>query len=132
MCVWRTLGYYMVLFLAALKGISKDYYEAASIDGAGKVASFFKITLPMLTPTIFFALCTCLIDAFQMFNEVFILTDGGPARSTQTLVYKIYRLAFTELKMGTAAVWAWALFVIILAVTLVQFKFQKKWVNYDA
>ncbi|GHU87607.1 sugar ABC transporter permease [Spirochaetia bacterium] len=131
MAVWQGIGYFMIIFLAGLNGISDTYYEAASIDGAGKVYCFFKITLPLLTPTLFFVLTMMLINCFQVFNEVYMLTGGGPAQSTRTIVFEIYETAFRHYKMGEAAVLAWFLFIIIFTVTILQFNLSKKWVNYD-
>ncbi len=131
LAVWRDVGYYVVLFLAGIKGISGSYYEAARIDGASQVSCFFKITLPLLTPTIFFAVTMMLINGFQVFNETYMLTRGGPADATKTIVLEIYNNAFQYFKMGSAAVYSWILFVVILIATLVQFITSKKWVNYD-
>lgn len=130
--VWRCLGHHMVLYLAGLRGINPTYYEAARIDGASSVRCFFNITLPMLSPTIFFTLCTSMINSFQVFDEVYMLTEGGPGRSTQTIVYRIFTTAFQNLKLGRASVMAWSLFVIIMIFTAIQFTMQKYWVNYDA
>lgn len=131
LAVWRDVGYYVVLFLAGIKGISGSYYEAARIDGANQINCFFKITLPLLTPTIFFAVTMMLINGFQVFNEPYMLTRGGPADATKTIVMEIYNNAFQYFKMGSAAVYSWILFVVIMAVTLIQFITSKKWVNYD-
>jgi multiple sugar transport system permease protein len=131
LAVWQATGYYMVIFLAGLNGIDNTYYEAANIDGAGKIYSFFRITLPLLTPTLFFVFTMMLISSFQIFNEVFMLTRGGPANATRTIVLQIYDLAFQYFRMGEAAVVSWILFIIILIVTMIQFKFSNRWVNYD-
>jgi multiple sugar transport system permease protein len=131
LAVWQATGYYMVIFLAGLNGISSTYYEAASIDGAGKVCCFFKITLPLLTPTLFFVFTMMLISGFQVFNEVFMLTRGGPANASRTIVLQIYDTAFQYFRMGEAAVYSWILFIIIFIVTILQFKFSKRWVTYD-
>lgn len=132
LAVWRDIGYYVVLFLAGIKGISESYYEAARIDGATTRHCFFKITLPLLTPTIFFSLTMMMINSFQVFNEVFMLTRGGPADATKTIVLEIYNNAFQFFKMGDAAVYSWILFLIIMVVTLLQFHVSDRWVNYDA
>ena len=131
MTVWQGAGYNMVIFIAGIKSIPETYYEAAIIDGAGKWDCFRKITLPMLTPTIFFIVTMMLIGGFQVFNEAYMMTRGGPADATNVIVLQIYNLAFQFFKMGPAAVLSWMLFVIILVVTLVQFKYSRKWVNYD-
>ena len=130
--IWRSMGYHMVLYLSGLRGINPTYYEAARIDGANSVHCFFNITLPMLSPTIFFTLCTSMINSFQVFDEVYMLTSGGPCRTTQTIVYRIFTTGFESLKLGRASVMAWTLFVIIMVFTAIQFAMQKYWVNYDA
>lgn len=130
--IWRSMGYHMVLYLSGLRGINPTYYEAARIDGANSVHCFFNITLPMLSPTIFFTLCTSMINSFQVFDEVYMLTSGGPGRATQTIVYRIFTTGFESLKLGRASVMAWTLFVIIMVFTAIQFAMQKYWVNYDA
>jgi multiple sugar transport system permease protein len=132
MAVWQSIGYYMIIFLAGLNGISNTYYEAANIDGAGKIHCFFRITLPLLTPTLFFIVTMMLIGGFQVFSEMFMITGGGPSDSTKSIVMQIYNEAFRYFRMGDAAVLSWILFIIILTVTLIQFKFQNRWVNYDA
>ncbi|MDR1106987.1 MAG: sugar ABC transporter permease [Treponema sp.] len=129
--VWQMTGYYMVIFLAGLNGISRTYYEAAKIDGANKVQVFSRITLPLLTPTLLFILTMMFIGGFQIFNEPYMLTRGGPADATKTIVLEIYNTAFLYFRMGDAAVYSWLLFVIIFIVTVIQFKFSSKWVNYD-
>jgi len=131
MAVWQGIGSNMIIFLAGLNSISDTYYEAATIDGAGKIHCFFKITLPMLTPTLFFILTMMLIGCFQVFNEVYMITGGGPAQSTRTIVLEIYDHAFYYWRMGEAAVLSWLLFAIIFVVTFIQFKMQGRWVNYD-
>jgi multiple sugar transport system permease protein len=131
MATWQSIGYYMIIFLAGLNSISDTYYEAASIDGAGPVHCFFRITLPLLTPTLFFILTMMLIGGFQVFNEMYMLTRGGPAEATKSIVMEIYNTAFRYFRMGDATVLSWILFTIIFTITVIQFKFSKKWVNYD-
>lgn len=123
--VWMQMGYYMVIFLAGLQDIPKDYYEAASIDGAGKISQFFNITLPSLKNTIVFVLVTTLIGSFQAYDTIAIITKGGPAGSTTLAVQDIYESAFLLYDMGYAASKAINLFVIILAFSLIQFKLMK-------
>lgn len=130
MITWQGMGYYYLLFLAGLKHIPREYYEAAAIDGAGRLQQFRHITLPLLSPTTFFILTTMLIGAFNIFNEPYILTGGGPAYATYTIVLYVYDLAFSFFRMGEAAVASWALFVILIAVTLVQFRLSSRWVHY--
>lgn len=128
--VWQ-FGSAMVIFLAALKGVSKDLYEAASIDGAGKWRQFFSITLPMISPVIFYNLITQLNAAFQEFNGPFVITKGGPNGSTTLISMLIYNNAFTKFDMGMASAQAWILFIIVAALSSVAFISQKKWVYYS-
>lgn len=130
MSVWKNFGYYVVIFLAGLQGISRDLYEAAMIDGANGIKQFRYITLPMITPVAFFSIVMATISSFKVFEQVYILTEGGPGRSTMTLVQYIYFNSFQQYKMGYASAAAIFLFLIIFAVTLIQFRGQKKWVNY--
>ncbi len=130
--VWKDMGYFGLMLLAGLQGINRDYYEAAAIDGAGRVKRFFKITLPLLTPTIFFVLIISMINSFQIFPQVVIMTpDGGPGGSTMVMVERIYKYGFTYYKMGVASALSWILFLIIMVLTFVQMKLQHRWVNYD-
>ncbi len=131
MSVWKGMGYNMVLFLAGLQGIPRHLYEAAEIDGASGQRQFWRITLPLLTPTTFFVLIMSIIGSFQVFEQAYIMTRGGPVRSTVTTVYYIYENGFQWHKMGYASTVAWALFAMILAVTLVQWRFQDRWVFYE-
>ena len=128
--VWKQAGYYMVIILAGLQAIPSQLYEAASIDGAGGLVKFFKITLPMLSPTMFMVTILSIINSFQVFDLINIMTEGGPGRSTNVLVYRIYQEGFQKLKFGYASAMAYFLFFIILIITLIQFRGQKKWVNY--
>jgi multiple sugar transport system permease protein len=128
--VWMNVGYNMIIYLAGLQGIPKALYEAARIDGAGPIKSFFKITVPMLSPTSFFVLITCIIQSFQVFAAIFIMTDGGPGTSTSVLTYYIYQAGFSFYDMGYASAMAWVLFLIVFAITIFQWRGQKKWVNY--
>ncbi|WP_311081104.1 sugar ABC transporter permease [Paenibacillus polymyxa] len=128
--VWLGLGYNMVIFLAGLQGISKSYYEAAEIDGASKFQQLRYITLPLLSPTTFFVTIMMVISSFQVFDQAFVMTNGGPAKASYTLVYHIYDQAFIDFTMGESAAAAMILFVIILVFTLLQFKMQKRWVHY--
>jgi multiple sugar transport system permease protein len=130
MNAWRMMGYYYLIFLAGLKGIPSMYYEAASIDGANKFQTFRYITIPLLSSTTFFIVITMLISVFNIFEEPFILTRGGPAYSTYTLSMYIYFKAFKEFNMGEAAVASIVLFILLGLVTAVNFKLSKRWVNY--
>lgn len=127
---WKDLGYVMVLLLAGLQGIPPDYYEAASVDGASRWARFRHITLPLLTPASFFVLIISLINSFQVFDQVWVMTGGGPAGASSVVVEQVYVNAFRYSQMGYASAMSWLLFVVILAVTLVQFRLQNRWVNY--
>lgn len=128
--VWKGLGSSMIIFLAGLQNIPGDLYHAATIDGAGAWRRFRNITLPMLSPTTFFVLVITLINAFQVFEQTYVLTKGGPANSTLTLSYYIYQNAFQFFQMGKAAAVSYVLFAIIFSVTLLQFRVQKRWVFY--
>ncbi len=128
--IWKNIGYCIVIFLAALQGVSPSYYEAASIDGASKVQQFLKITVPLVSPTTFFLVITNMIMAFRTFEEVQILTNGGPGTTTYTMVFSIYKEAFEQFDMGFSSAASWVYFLVVLAVTVVQFLGQKKWVNY--
>ncbi len=132
MSIWQAMGYDMIILAAGLKSIDDTYYEAAYIDGATKWKSFWQITLPMLTPTLFYLLVMHFIGFFQMFDAAFVMTKGGPGHATETIVMQIYNIAFAYFRMGEASTYAWILFVVIFAITLVQFTLQNKWVNYDA
>ncbi|MEG0305294.1 MAG: sugar ABC transporter permease [Oscillospiraceae bacterium] len=130
--VWKDMGYFGLMLMAGLQGISREYYEAASIDGASKIRQFFRITLPLLTPTLFFVMIISMISSFQLFPQVMIMTpDGGPGGSTMVMVERIYKYGFKYYEMGYSAAYSWILFAIILVLTAVQMKLQNKWVNYD-
>ncbi len=121
----------MIVWLAGLKGISESYYEAAELDGAGSWQKFWRITVPMLTPYIFFNLVMGLIGCFQIFSQAFIMTQGGPVNSTLFYAYHLFNNAFRYLHMGYASAMAWVLVVIVLALTFFQMKFSKRWVHYE-
>ena len=131
MSIWMGSGYGMVIYLAGLQNISRSYYEAAQVDGASGWQQFVHITLPLLTPTIFFSLVTSTISAFQVFDIVYVMTKGGPLDSTRTMVYTIYDDGFHYFRMGGASATAWVLFAIILVITVVQLWGQQRWVHYD-
>ncbi len=127
--IWQ-FGSSMVMFLAALKNVPKDLYEAAEIDGAGKIRSFFSITLPQITPIIFFNLIMQTIQAMQNFTSAFIITGGGPLKSTYVLGMKLYKEGFSYFRMGYASAISWVIFAIIIVVTLALFKSSSAWVFY--
>ncbi len=130
MGLW-TAGGGMIIWIAGIKGISASYYEAASIDGASPWQQFVHITLPMLTPYIFFNLVMGLIGTFQVFTQAFIMTSGGPVNSTLFYVYHLFNNAFRYLNMGQACAMAWFLFLIVLALTALQLKLSARWVHYE-
>ncbi len=130
MSFW-TIGGQMVILLAGLKGIPPALYEAAQIDGAGNWASFWNITLPMLSPAIFFNLILAVIAAFQVFTQSYIITGGGPENATLFYVLYLYRMAFENFRMGYASAMAWVLFLIILLFTYIQFRLSDRWVFYE-
>ncbi len=129
--VWKTCGYYMLIFLAGLQNIPESLYESAALDGAGKWKQYFKITLPMVTPTIFLNMVLITINSFQVFDLVIIMTAGGPGMSTNVLSFRIYYEGFKNMNMGYASAIAYFLFAIILAITGIQFVMQKRWVHYE-
>jgi multiple sugar transport system permease protein len=133
--VWQNFGYYMVLFLGGLQTISATLYEAAAIDGAGPVRRFLSVTIPGLSPVIFFSVTIAIIRAFQVFDQIYVMTGGswggGPAGATTVLVFDIYKNGFTHFRFGYAAAESVVLLIIILAVTIIQQQGQKKWVTYD-
>ncbi|MCX7710203.1 MAG: sugar ABC transporter permease [Clostridia bacterium] len=128
----KDLGYFTIILLSGLQGISDEYYESADIDGANAFQKFFKITIPCLTPILFFVLVILLITSLQVFDQVYVMTGGGPYGSTRTLVLEIYDNAFQLNKAGFACAQAWFLVIIIWIVTVSQNKLQKRWVHYDS
>lgn len=124
--VWKLIGYNMIIFLSSLSGISNSMFEAAKIDGAGHVKTFLYVTVPMLAPSIFFVIIITAISSFQIFDLIYLMTQGGPLDSTNVLVYAIYKNAFEYFNVGKASAIAYVLFVIILILTLVQWKLRKK------
>lgn len=128
--VWVSIGFNMIIFLAGLQNIPKDLYEAADIDGANAWVKFKNITVPMISPTSFFLFITGIISTFKVFDLVAVLTKGGPMHSTSMIVWNLYETAFVNLKIGPASAMAVVLFVIVFAITIIQWIGQKKWVNY--
>ena len=128
--VWQ-FGSAMVLFLAALKGVPEDLYEAASIDGATKGRQFLSITIPLISPVIFYNLVTQLVQAFQEFNGPYIITNGGPRNATTLISVFVYNTAFKDYKVGMSSAMAWVMFVIVMVLTVIAFVSQKKWVYYS-
>lgn len=128
---WKDIGFVMVLFLTGLQNIPSEYYEAASIDGAGAWSKFRHITIPLLSPTTFFILIISLINSFQVFDQVWIMTQGGPAGATSVVVEQIVNYSFRYGRMGYAATLSWVLFLIVFSVTAIQNRLQKTWVAYE-
>ena len=129
--VWKLIGYNMVIFLAGLTAINSDLYEAAKIDGADEIKTFWRITVPQLSPTIFFVIIITTISSFQIFDLIYLMTQGGPLNSTNVLVYWLYQSAFEHFNIGQASAIAYVLFVIIFILTALQWKVKNKWVNED-
>lgn len=130
MTIWSGVGYAVMIYTSALSSLPQDVYEAAEIDGAGEVRKFFALTVPFLSPTTFFLVITTFISSFQIFAPIQIMTRGGPGTATTVLVYYIYTTAFTFYRMGYAASMSWVLFLILFAITIIQWRGQKRWVSY--
>ncbi|MBP1964444.1 carbohydrate ABC transporter permease [Paenibacillus aceris] len=129
--IWSSIGSHMIIFLSGLQGISESYYEAASIDGAGAFTKFTRITMPLLTPTIFFVMVTSLIGAFQVFDFIYMMVGDIVMESTQSIVFLYYKYGFLKNAKGYASSIAVLLFAIIMVITYIQMKIQKKWVHYE-
>lgn len=129
--LWSGIGYDMIIFLAGLGAIPRDYYDAAAIDGASGWQQFRDITLPLLTPTTFFLLVIAVISSLQVFDLVYVMTQLDSSNRLPTLVYYIYEQGFTNGNMGYAIAMAWALLAIILVFTVIQFRLQRRWVFYQ-
>jgi multiple sugar transport system permease protein/sn-glycerol 3-phosphate transport system permease protein len=129
---WRAIGYGMMIYLSAIRGISQDYYEAAELDGAGAFQRFWKITLPLLSPTTIFLFVTTFISSMKVFQSVDILTGGGPYRSTEVMVYQIYRYSMVDFRMDRAATVAVVFFILLLACTGLTMRISRGSVHYDS
>lgn len=129
--VWKDMGFFGLILLSGIVGINKTYYEAADIDGANGWTKFIKITLPLLTPSIFYVVIVAMINSFQLFPQIMIMTGGGPNGATQVMVERIYQYGFRYYRMGYAAAFSWILFAIIMVFTAIQMKGQERWVHYD-
>ena len=123
MSIWKVVGYNMIIYLAGLQQIPSQLYEAAMIDGASSLRKFFSITVPLLKPTTFFLFVVCCVQSFSVFEQVNLMTDGGPMNATTTIVHQIYRRAFNELQMGYASSMAVVLLMITMIITLINFKY---------
>ncbi|NLZ81260.1 MAG: sugar ABC transporter permease [Clostridiales bacterium] len=128
--VWKNMGYYMIIYLAGLQGISGELYEAAGLDGANGWQKFKNITWPMLSPTTFFVTIMLTISCFKVYDQIYMITQGGPGDATLVLVYHIYNTAFISWDLGYASAISMVLFVLVLTVTIIQFRGEKKFVNY--
>jgi multiple sugar transport system permease protein len=131
MSVWKSTGYNMIFFLSAMYKVPEQLYEAADIDGASSLSKLWHITLPSISPTTFFLIIVDLIECMQAFDQIFILTQGGPAGSTRTILYYYYQLAFTQYNMGQATATAVFLVLITASLATLNFIISRKWVNYD-
>ena len=121
--IWKNLGYNMVIFLAGLQDISTEVYESAQIDGATPIQSFFRITIPMMKPTLGFATIMSIMASMKVFGQIYVMTGGGPANSTMVVVYYLYQQAFEFYRTGYASAVAWVLFAVILVFTIIQMRF---------
>ncbi|NLF20276.1 MAG: sugar ABC transporter permease [Clostridiaceae bacterium] len=128
--VWKNMGYYMIVFLAALQGVSGELYEAASLDGANKWQQFRNVTWPGITPTTFFVLLMLMVTTFKSYDIMYITTQGGPGEATKVLAYHIFNSAFVSSRFGYASAVSIVLLAIVLVVTIFQFKGEKKFTNY--
>lgn len=127
---WKDLGFVMIILLAGLQAIPQDLYEAAKVDGAGRWRRLISITMPMLSPSSFFVVVISLINGFQVFDQVFAMTGGGPAGATEVVVMRVYDLTFRYGAAGEASALSWMLFAVVLAITVLQIRGQRRWVTY--
>jgi multiple sugar transport system permease protein len=127
---WKDLGFVMVIMLAGLQGVPQDLLEAATVDGANAWRRFWRITFPLLSPATYFVVVISLINGFQVFDQVYVMTGGGPNNASQTLVLDIYNQTFRYQLVGRASALSWLLFLLVMAVTVVQSRLQKRWVFY--
>lgn len=128
--VWKSLGYAMIFYLSALEKVPKELYEASSMDGAKKFRQFFDMTLPSISPTTFFLMIITMVNSLQAYDQIQILTQGGPSGSTRTLLYMYYQLGFEEFNMGGATAVAVVMIAITVLLSIIQFTASKKWVHY--
>jgi len=128
MSIWKNVGYSIVLYLAALQGVPESFYESAMIDGANSWQRFWRITFPMISPTTFFIIVLSIIGSFQSFDQIYILTGGGPVRATSVIVHYLYQNGFQWFNMGYAAAIAYVLFAMLLILTIVQWTYRSRWV----
>lgn len=131
MSLWG-IGGGMIIFLAALQGIPRHLYESATIDGARPIHQFFYITIPLISPAIFFNMVIGVIGSFQVFTQAYVMTNGGPLDSTLFYALYLFRTAFQFFRMGYASAMAWILFAVVLLLTLLQMKLSRRWVYYES
>jgi len=129
--IWLGIGFNMVIFLAGLQGISRTYFEAAEIDGASRFQQFRSITLPLLSPTTFFITIIAIINSFKVFDQILVMTGGGPGNASRVLVFHLYDYAFQDFSFGRSSASAVLMFLIILALTLIQMRISRRWVHYE-
>jgi multiple sugar transport system permease protein len=128
MSIWKNVGYSVVLYLAALQSVPESYYESAMIDGANGWDRFWHITLPIISPTTFFIIVLSVIGSFQAFDQIYVLTQGGPARATSVIVHYLYENGFQWFNMGYAAAIAYVLFALLFILTIIQWTNRARWV----
>lgn len=128
--VWKSMGYAMIFYLSALEKVPEELYEASALDGAGKWKQFLSVTLPSISPTTFFLMIITMVNSLQAYDQIQILTQGGPSGSTRTLLYMYYQLGFQEYKMGQATGVAVMMIILTVFLSLLQFYGSKKWVHY--
>ncbi|MDE2750445.1 MAG: sugar ABC transporter permease, partial [Chloroflexota bacterium] len=126
-----SVGPIMIILLAGLQGVPKELYESAEIDGAGNWAKFRNVTLPMLSPVLFFVIIISVVSSFQNFTEIRVMTEGGPGESSNVLIWYLWENAFIFLQLGIAAAVAWIMFVILMVLTGIQFRVGRRWVYYE-
>ena len=129
--IWQT-GATMLIFLAGFMGIPRQLYEAVEVDGGGRWHKFAHITIPMMTPSIFFNLVIGLINGFQVFTQAYIITSGGPNNKSNFVILQLFKEAFTYGRMGRACAIAWIIFLIVVVLTVINFKISDKWVYYES
>jgi multiple sugar transport system permease protein len=129
--IWQGVGYPMVILLAGLQSIDSSLLEAATVDGASAWRRFWSVTVPLLTPSLFFLIITQFIASFQVFGIIYVMTSGGPNNATQVFIYKIYTAAFAEGRLGYASAMGWILFLIVGLITALQWRLERRWVHYD-
>jgi multiple sugar transport system permease protein len=132
MSVWQGFGYNMLLFTAAIHAVPELYYDAARVDGASRWRLFRSVTVPLISPSLFFGIMLTIITSFQIFTQAYVLTDGGPGTSSTTIVYWLFQKAFNDYALGYASAIAWVLFVIVIIFTIIQVRLQRRWVHYEA